>query len=436
MLDQELNRLPRKYRVPLILCYLKGRTHDQAAEELGCPVGTVRSRLARGRDLLRRRLTSRGHAPTAAILGKEAALPARLFTEAVPPSLVSATVKAALGIGASKTMQAGAVGASALALTQGVLTTMKLAQLKLIGMAILATSLSAGGVVAVSYAAGQSPKAALDAGGCCRESRRSAGTSRFAGSRRRESSSSPSVEERLKALEKKLDELLSRSTPQLRSRSANTASNSSRPASAQPWLNQQDDDARRIVDPQHRSIQELEAELKLALSTKHERSSFQSKARFRNLANGTKPGSSFDHQSHAGRALMMSYPTRSIVSSWRSTRNERSEKKPTLRPKWPRASSPETAVERREDRDGLGGGRGQGGVGNEGRLSSGCHRGGRDRGGRAASATTGTATSRGSSEIIKSAERVKATLPQRPVPLKRSPVNDIRRSHQLIPICL
>ena len=69
VLDQELNRLPRKYRVPLILCYLQGHTHDQAAEELECPVGTVRSRLARGRDLLRRRLTSRGHAPTAAILG-------------------------------------------------------------------------------------------------------------------------------------------------------------------------------------------------------------------------------------------------------------------------------------------------------------------------------------------------------------------------------
>ena len=165
MLDQELNRLPRKYRVPLILCYLEGRTHDQAAEELACPVGTVRSRLARGRDLLRRRLTSRGHAPTAAILGTETALPARLLTEAVPPSLVSATVKAALGIGASKTIQAGAVSASALALTQGVLTTMKLAQLKCIGLAILATSLSAGGVIAVSYAAGQGRKEGLDDAG-------------------------------------------------------------------------------------------------------------------------------------------------------------------------------------------------------------------------------------------------------------------------------
>ena len=59
-LDQELSRLPEKYRAPLILCYLRGKTHDQAAAELRCPVGTIRSRLARGRDLLRKRLTRRG----------------------------------------------------------------------------------------------------------------------------------------------------------------------------------------------------------------------------------------------------------------------------------------------------------------------------------------------------------------------------------------
>ena len=76
MLDQELSRLPEKYRVPLILCYLRGQTHDQAAAELRCPVGTVRSRLARGRDLLRKRLTRRGFAPTAmaALLGGDPTL--------------------------------------------------------------------------------------------------------------------------------------------------------------------------------------------------------------------------------------------------------------------------------------------------------------------------------------------------------------------------
>ncbi len=161
MLVQELNGLPEKYRAPLVLCYLQGRTHDQAAEALRCPVGTVRSRLARGRDQLKKRLTRRGYVPTAANLGVGPILPARLLTETVPPSLVSATVKIVLGSGSAKTIQAGAATASVLALTQGVLTTMKLAQLNWIGLSLLATSLSVGGAVAVSYSsAGVSPAGA------------------------------------------------------------------------------------------------------------------------------------------------------------------------------------------------------------------------------------------------------------------------------------
>ena len=136
MLDQELSRLPERYRAPLVLCYLRGRTHEQAAEDLRCPVGTVRSRLARGRDLLRKRLTRRGFAPTAmALLGGDPTLPARLLVADVPPSMVAATVRAALGFGSSSFLKAGAVAASSVALAQGVLTTMKLAQLKWIGLA-------------------------------------------------------------------------------------------------------------------------------------------------------------------------------------------------------------------------------------------------------------------------------------------------------------
>ena len=62
VIHDELGRLPERLRAPLVLCYLEGLTHDLAARQLDCPVGTVRSRLARGRDLLHRRILRGSHA--------------------------------------------------------------------------------------------------------------------------------------------------------------------------------------------------------------------------------------------------------------------------------------------------------------------------------------------------------------------------------------
>src|SRR5262245_55758405 len=115
-LDQELNRLPEKYRVPVVLCELQGRGRKEAAAQLGIPEGTLSSRLAQAKKLLAERLARRGVALTAG--GLAAALAEGSCPAAVPSALLNPTVAAALGVAAGGSLAAGVVSAHVLALTE------------------------------------------------------------------------------------------------------------------------------------------------------------------------------------------------------------------------------------------------------------------------------------------------------------------------------
>jgi RNA polymerase sigma factor (sigma-70 family) len=93
VIDEEIRGLPERYRVPLVLCHLEGLRHEEVAERLGCPVGTVESRLSRARQHLRARLARRGLAPCASTMGAVLRAPAAL---SIRPSLIDATLQAVI----------------------------------------------------------------------------------------------------------------------------------------------------------------------------------------------------------------------------------------------------------------------------------------------------------------------------------------------------
>jgi RNA polymerase sigma factor (sigma-70 family) len=107
ILDHELGQLPDRYRAPLVLCYLEGRTQDEAARQLGWGLNTLRRRLAQGRRVLEARLRGRGVTLSAALAGLLAAR-----TVGVPGPLHAATLAAA-GARAVGGVTAGASGLSA-----------------------------------------------------------------------------------------------------------------------------------------------------------------------------------------------------------------------------------------------------------------------------------------------------------------------------------
>src|SRR6476661_4239709 len=126
LLDEELSRLPDHYRTVIVLSDLEGRTRKAVAAQLGCPEGTVASRLVRARALLAKRLTQRGVILPGGALAT--VLPKNAASAGVPAAVVSSTIQAASRCAAGR----AAIPVKVAALAEGVLKAMLLSKLKAI----------------------------------------------------------------------------------------------------------------------------------------------------------------------------------------------------------------------------------------------------------------------------------------------------------------
>ncbi len=150
VLDQELSRLADKYRVPVVLCDLEGRTRKEVARQLAVPDGTLSSRLATGRRMLAKRLARRGLTLSGGAVAL--ALSQNAASAGVPTSLVVSTVKAAATVAAGHAA-AGVISAKVAALTEGVLKAMLLTKLKIATAVLLVVTMIGTGACLLTYQA-------------------------------------------------------------------------------------------------------------------------------------------------------------------------------------------------------------------------------------------------------------------------------------------
>jgi RNA polymerase sigma factor (sigma-70 family) len=149
LLDQELSRLPDKYRVAIVLCDLEGKTRKEAARQLSVPEGTLAARLARGRVMLAKRLARHGLGVSGGALGM--LLAQNIASAAVPTSVVSNAIEAATVSAAGQAAATGVISTKVAVLTEGVLKSMLLSKLKAAVVLILAIAALGIGASALPY---------------------------------------------------------------------------------------------------------------------------------------------------------------------------------------------------------------------------------------------------------------------------------------------
>jgi len=140
--QEEVNRLPEKYRAPVVLCDLEGRTHQEAARCLGWPIGTVKSRQSQGRRLIRDRLVRRG----LGLAGAGAVVESlRQTAVAAMPRNVSLSAVNAVMQQSGRLFTGIGVSAHVISLTQGVLRAMLWIRLRFLMVATVAVGIASGG---------------------------------------------------------------------------------------------------------------------------------------------------------------------------------------------------------------------------------------------------------------------------------------------------
>ncbi len=161
VLHEEIGRLPARFRVPVLLCYLEGMTYEDAARALGATEGSIRGRLAQARERLRRRLARRGLAPDGAL--RTMVLSSRDLAEA-RAAVMDSTIRGSLRIAESRATVAGSASSSVTVLTEGTLKAMRFSKIRAVAFVVLAACLAAAGAGAVVPAGGEGPAEVREAG--------------------------------------------------------------------------------------------------------------------------------------------------------------------------------------------------------------------------------------------------------------------------------